>query len=156
MALITKFFLPVVRPPDKTFSNTLQYYSDLEAQGMKIVAASASPGSPLEITIEKSDVVHPKPPTDPMSTVFAMTSGFVSLQFGDLVLRVWTGDYEALAKMADGPPRANRIIFGSLDPASVETAIKIQIAHLSDGVLEESWTQATGGTVPGRAALEVA
>jgi lysophospholipase L1-like esterase len=155
MSFITPFFLPVVHPPDKDFSNTLAYYDDLKTQGVKIVAASPSPGSPLEITIEKADVVHAEPhEDDPMSTVYAMTSGFVSYQLGDLVLRVWTGDYNTLDKIENGPPRANRIVLGSLDPGSVETAIKKQIETLSDAVLEESWKQTGSGVVPGRAPLE--
>ncbi|MEA2602072.1 MAG: hypothetical protein QOF89_3064 [Acidobacteriota bacterium] len=157
MDLITPFFLPVVRPPDKKISNTLAYYNDLQAQGVKVVAASPSPGSPLEIMIEKSDVLHPEPHEDePVSTVFAMTSGFVSHQLGDIVLRVWTGDFDAITKMPDGPPRANRIIFGSLEPESIKVAIKKQIETLDDAILAESWTEAGKGPLPAREDLEAA
>ena len=125
---------------------------------MNIAAASPSPGSPLEILIEKCDVKHPDPHLDPVSTVFAMTSGFISYDGpgNNLTLRVWTGDFKKLAKTPDGPPRANRIILGLLDPASIETAIKQQIKTLSEGVLKESWTQthSSGGTAPGRPTLE--
>lgn len=151
---IKPFFLPVVTPPEHLLSNPLTYYGDLEALGVGIVASSAGPGSPLEILIENPDTVYPVQDGKAVSTVLAMTSGFVGLQQGELVLRVWTADFNALDKQPNGPPRANRIVFGSVDPSSIEVAIKLQIAALTDRILEESWTQGSTDTPPARAGLE--
>ncbi|HYY93266.1 MAG TPA: hypothetical protein VE713_02015, partial [Pyrinomonadaceae bacterium] len=82
--------------------------------------------------------------------------GFVSYESGEMTLRVWPADFKSLAKLPDGPPRPNRIVYGSLDEDSVEEAIGEQVAELDDAVLKESWTQTNSGAAPDRTALEAA
>jgi hypothetical protein len=154
---IADFFLPVVLPPKKDFSNTLAYYSGIEAQGVVVSAAAQSPGGPMQITVEKADVLHTDMLT-PMSTVFTATAGFVTYAQGNVELRVWSDDFKDLVKPASGM-RPNRIVYGSLDSASVQQAIANTVAKLKLGllILQESWTEAGGsGPMPIRADLETA
>ncbi|MET0621669.1 MAG: hypothetical protein ABW250_01680 [Pyrinomonadaceae bacterium] len=166
-----KFFLPIIRPPEKKFNpfsvsevvdalniaETIAYYGDLQAQGVNVLASPPpAPGSPMEILIENSDVTHETDEEEPVSTVFAMTRGFVSYKAGEITLRVWPADFKSLAKLPDGPPRPNRIVYGSLDADSVEEAIEEQVAELDEAILKESWTQTNSGAAPDREAFEAA
>lgn len=157
MALwVAKFFLPVVLPPEHYFSDPVSYYSAIEAQGVVVNASAQAPGAPMEITVEKADVLHVHSGALPMSTVFAPMGGFVSYVQGELVLRVSGSDFGDLVKPAGGM-RPNQIVFGSLDPTTIEQAIAKQIAKLSLVVLTESWTEGGGtGTAPLQPALEAA
>jgi hypothetical protein len=110
----------------------------------------------MEIYIENSDVTHNTDAKEPVSTVFAMTNGFVRYQSGEITLRVWSADFESLARLPDGPPRPNHIVYGSLDADSIEGAVGEQVAGLDDAVLKTFWTQTNSGAVPDRTALEAA
>ncbi len=150
--LLPDFYLPVVLP-DTKLGDPLVHYSEIEQKGVVITASSPDPDGPLEIGIANSQVMHDDPIV-PMSTVFASTSGFISYELGDVVLRVWLKDYDDLVKPPGGL-RPNRIVLGSLSPASVENAVKEVVATFGLPVLRESWTDGGGtGPIPNRDMLE--
>jgi hypothetical protein len=150
--LLPDFYLPVILP-DTKLGDPLVHYDEIEQQGVVITASSLGPDGPLEIGIANSQVMHDDPNV-PMSTVFASTSGFVTYELGDIMLRVWLKDYDDLVKAAGGL-RVNRIVLGSLDPTSVENAMTEVVATLALAVLRESWIDAGGtGAFPQREVLE--
>jgi hypothetical protein len=154
--LLIDFYLPVILPPPKLLPLPPNYYDQFEQMGVKLTASSPAPGQPIDITIENPTLRqedhegHPK-----VATVFASLSGFVTYVGGEVILRIWGGDFDRLEKPATGA-RPNVIVLGALDPASVETAIKPVVTALATPILEESWKQDHTGTPPDRAALEAA